>query len=473
MQRQSFDWDPWEPSPKLKRMVHQQFRYVFFALGLLLVAVCLVVLHLDVISGSFQRQSFGILFGCLGGAMIFLSYPAWTMRVAGVGVALLLTLCSRVSHETILDKVVDDDGSMVAFARESGEAQPQTREEAAETVRPSDEAVPVSQNANDDVDTTTYRDGDLDPLFRKLADRQGKGEVVGIWMRGSDARTAEVVSAFLKRMAQTREMPEYHGRQGGGLFIVDQTPLSFEELSRIVARIGTLELSDSSLHFIDVALDRNLFESSAPAKVLNNPVDPYYLESNLRELRNLDARRVAAAARRLALFHPDKPSLAVSTVLSERLREPWGNDAEYVTSLAAALGVWAPKGDENTRLLLAYTVDNLMRTNLPVPFAAVDYLLVRDDDKSAELLLSLWKLNPEQWETRCAQVGNKLENGILSCIDSAGTPDETRESGVRILGKIGGTPSLLVLKTFGLDKNSRLGTFSRLAQEEIERRLHP
>lgn len=460
MQKRLFDREQRGTSRKLGRMGRRRFRYVFFAVGLLLVFVCLVILHLDVIRGDFQRQAFGVLFGCLGGMMVFLSSPAWGMRVVGVAVALMLALYARVPREGLSGRL------------EKGSVGGQDAAVSSSSVVVKPALVSSSEGLQGKPDDEMYRDGDLDPLFRKLADRKDNGGVAGIWMRGGDERKAEVIGAFLKRMSQTRETPEYHGRQGGGLFIVDKSPLSFDELARIVSRIGTLELSDSSLHFMDVELDRNLFEESAPAKVLNNPDDPFYLEANLRELRNLDARRVAAAARRLALAPPAKPSIGVCAVLSERLREPWGNDAEYVAALASALGVWAPPDDENTRLLLAYTVDSLMRANLSVPVPAVDYLLARRDGKSVDFLLALWRMNPEQWETRCMLAGNNLERGILGVIEKDDTPSAVRESGVRILGKVGGNLSLPLLREYGRNEDSRLSTFAHLAQEEIERRLH-
>ena len=99
MQKRLFDREQRGTSRKLGRMGRRRFRYVFFAVGLLLVFVCLVILHLDVIRGDFQRQAFGVLFGCLGGMMVFLSSPAWGMRVVGVAVALMLALYARVPRE--------------------------------------------------------------------------------------------------------------------------------------------------------------------------------------------------------------------------------------------------------------------------------------------------------------------------------------------------------------------------------------
>ena len=69
--------------------------------------------------------------------------------------------------------------------------------------------------------------------------------------------------------------------------------------------------------------------------------------------------------------------------------------------------------------------------------------------------------------------GSNLERGILGVIEKDDTPSAVRESGVRILGKVGGNLSLPLLREYGRNEDSRLSTFAHLAQEEIERRLHP
>ncbi|MEG2586249.1 MAG: hypothetical protein RSB24_08195 [Akkermansia sp.] len=328
-------------------------------------------------------------------------------------------------------------------------------------------APPIVQEKGDGM----YSDGDLDPLFKALQ-TEGLDHVAGVWLSGVTTPLPNQAMAYLQRLMLMRTVPATYLCRGGMLMVIEKSPLSFDEIVGVVAHLGRVEEKSEKDHLIEVCVNRELLGAAPSPSILTDSANPHYLENNIRELSSLDVGRMTASAKRLVRVTPptDEVRARVSTQLIHLLNDPWGNDGDYVQSLAAALAVWAPRDDEAARRCMEMVLDGLAGAHLNIPFPCMDFMVEGDFNRARKVLLPLWLSEPEKWEKYCLSLGGGIEGDVVAALSSDQSPEALRRSAVRVLAGIGGECSLPVLRALMNDRDNSLSVFAGLAVKEIESR---
>lgn len=78
--------------------------------------------------------------------------------------------------------------------------------------------------------------------------------------------------------------------QGGGLFVITPTPITFKEFVDVAAKMGNVTLQDKERFFVEVVLNRDKFEARPASAALQDERHQYFVLANLKELSCLDIR---------------------------------------------------------------------------------------------------------------------------------------------------------------------------------------
>lgn len=319
----------------------------------------------------------------------------------------------------------------------------------------------------------TYRQGELDPLFAVLAG-PGAQQAAGIRLTGYDGSYADQLADYVRRMSLTRKKPMVHRGEGTALIVIEQSPLGFDELLDLAGHLGAIENKDEKIRLIEVTVDKSLLESPPQPAVLLNPSNARYVEANIQELSKLDNRRIAAAARKLSAVEAPSEEIrkAVCGRLIHLVNDPWGNDADYVRSLALALAVWASPQDDAAFRAVSNVVAALGSSKVDVPESCLVFMAKGDPRKAAVVLEPLWKASPSKLEEIMIRLGPSVEDRVIAVLMAEGAPDELRSSAVRILGETGGRKSRPVLEALKEDRNDAMRLFAEGALRSIEKRAN-
>lgn len=407
-----------------------------------------------------QQKAFALFFACLAGGLMACAGRRHKIIFIVMGLLLAAGIASLpYAYPVIVNPSLQGRGNAVApgfpdAATVNGFA-----------------GTDVDHTGNPNASVQNYGEGDLRPLFAAIDRNEDQG-VLGVWVVGVNAANRYMVKAYLKRMTQSEDEPIFYDRKGtgGGLFVITPTPITFKEFLDVVSKLGKVSLQDKDRFFVEVLLNRDKFEARPVSAALQDERHQYFVLANLKELASLDIRRVIAAAKRLSAVKPDKLRKEVSSKLAELLKEPWGRDAEFVTTLASALVVWAEQEDVEAQRVVYYVATELNKADCEIPSSLVRYLLHGTQKGSFDMLLDEWKKNPQKWEDECKAAGPTGEAAIIKVLNDS---DDfvLKRSAARILGEIGSEPSLSALKAFVRDADNELRLCSELSLNLIEKRL--
>lgn len=318
-----------------------------------------------------------------------------------------------------------------------------------------------------------YRPGELDPLFAVLAG-PGAEQAAGIRLMGYDGSYVDQLVSYVKRMSLMRKNPVLHQGEGTALLVIEQSPLGFAEIAEIAGHLGKIENKDERIKFIEVVVDKSRLESPPQPSVLLNPTNPRYQEANIQELSKLDNRRIAAAARRLSSLPPASEEVrdVVCSQLVHLLNDPWGNDADYVRSLALGLSTWGDARNEQAFRAVSNAVTSLAASKLDVPEPCFEFVAKGDARKAFTVLEPLWKAAPSQLEEVIITMGSAVEERVIAVLMAENAPVEWRCSAVRVLGEVGGRNAVPVLEALKSDKNDSLRLFAEGALRSLEKRVN-
>ncbi len=316
-----------------------------------------------------------------------------------------------------------------------------------------------------------YTEADLEPLFSDMATIGHRG-VLGVWVRDLNPRDENALVNYLKRMTQTRQMPKLFSRGRNSLIVINHSPLNFAEFKDLLEPLGTINFADDPSRLVDLRISPDLFEDVPPAAMLNDPLNEYFPQANLKELRSLDMTRIEAAAQRLSRSAPTGLRGEISRQLCELIDEPWGFDSLYVTALGTALATWAEPGDVSAMDHVAYVINALNDADPPkdLPSVMMEYLVREHYSKTLLVLIPRWMKQPYNWENMVIKFGPGAEQSMLNSLKSGALSQEAVYSCIRILEEIGTAASLPALEEYVSGDNEKAKNLSLSAIRKIEAR---
>lgn len=305
------------------------------------------------------------------------------------------------------------------------------------------------------------------PLEEEIARLEGEGgkrKAVGIWLRGMQESHRYLVRDYLQRVTSADQLPHAFPRdKGDSLMVVSGIDKSLEEMAELSKPMGEVVATYPELSLVEVKVNNENFVEG-PREMLMNREDPAFYILNKRELESIDLQRVERAVERLSGVEPKIYRVDVSKALVRLLGDP---GVPFKGKLCEALMVWSEEPGAAGEVALA-EVKRLSEAGQELPRGMMKLLVKEGNSGVIPVLGKLWLKNPVEWEELYGDVGAAAEAPVLR--DFSNTSGATRYSAVRILGRVGGSDSLEVLKTMEAGRDSELNVLVDQAAAAIRAR---
>lgn len=305
--------------------------------------------------------------------------------------------------------------------------------------------------------------GPLDAENERLAASGSEWIAIGLWLRDLSETNRHMVRDYFLRTTPADPVASYiYPRFGGDYLMVISgiRPGYVQQLAAVADRLGRTERIHHGINVIEVRVD-NAKLVGPPLEHLTVKDHPLFYEANIAELESIDPDRLAKAARRLAEAEPNVYRSDVSNRLLELLSD---NDAEIRAAAARALVKWAEDpavaGAEAAKL-----ASQLRADGEPVPESVIELAVLSKEAAIVPIVDDLWFANPPLWESKYGDLGEIAEAPLLARIPEANAG--VRHSLIRILGRIGGEPSLLALEAMEADADGEMLVMIQRARETI------
>ncbi len=325
--------------------------------------------------------------------------------------------------------------------------------------------VPAAPESAEDKMTTTLRNrigtGPLDTELERLAKEGSSSRAVGLWLRGMSEPNRFLVRDYILRITGADPSSHFYPRDGGDyLMVVTGITSTLQELAESASVLGQTEKIYPELSVIEVRVRNENFVEGSIAK-LSNKDDPAFYDLNKRELESIDLKRVERAVQRLAEAEPKIYRTDITRKLIALLGE---REVEFKAAICGALAVWSEQpGPAGEAALAEVRKRAAEEDEIPTEMVA---LVVKEKNAAViPILDELWFKNPMAWESVYADVGRAAEPGLIKRFPE--TEGTIRYSAVRLLGRVGGTDSLPVLKAAGAKADPELKVLLEQAEKSI------
>ena len=307
-----------------------------------------------------------------------------------------------------------------------------------------------------------------DPLtgeIAKLASEASGKHAYGLWLRGLDESNKLLVRDYLLRVAgaDPSSHPYPRGRNDY-LMVVTGVTITIEKLAELAAPLGELSQIYREIDVIEIRVNNGNFVSG-PVDKLGDKDDPAFYELNKRELESIDLERAQAAVKRLANAEPKLYRNDISRRLIVLLKE---DGVDFKDDLCHALLRWADESAAAADAAEA-VLKKLSAARKPIPREMIALLVKGKRVSIIPILNDLWLNDSGTWEQYYVGLGPPIEATLIG--QFAKLTGGLRNSAVHMLGKVGGTESLAVLKTARLGADPELRVRIETAEKSIRERL--
>ncbi len=307
--------------------------------------------------------------------------------------------------------------------------------------------------------------GPLDSEIERLANEHSGKRAIGIWLRGMSESNRYLVRDYIMRVTHADPSSHFYPRDGGDfLMVVTGVTCSLQEMGKFTDPLGNTEKIYPELSIIEVKVRNENFVEGSIDK-LSNKDDPAFYDLNKRELESIDLPRVERAVQRLAEAEPKLYRADITRKLIEMLGD---SAVTFKANICKALAVWSetpgPAGDA----ALA-EVRRRVASDQEIQPEILELIVKEKRTEVIPIIDGLWSRNPTAWESIYAEVGPPAESTMIRRFPE--TEGIIRHSAVRILGKVGGTDSLPVLKAAEAGADAELKVLLSQAEKSIESRI--
>lgn len=308
------------------------------------------------------------------------------------------------------------------------------------------------------------------PLLReieRLSVEKNGTIAAGIWLRGLSNNHKYLVRDYLLRVTHADPASHAYPRDGGNyLFVLTGIRLSLQELAQLAAPLGEIDHVYPEISVIEVKVNVASF-IEGPIEKLKNKDHPEFYELNKRELESVDLERAKRAVQRLAEAEPKVFRSDITRKLLALLSE---ESVTYKADICTALEVWSEKpGPAGQAALLE--IGKLMKRNVPIPKPIVALAVKEKIPEAVPVLDELWRGDAATWESLYADLGTMIEPTVIRHFpDVSGN---LRHSAIRILGRVGGAESLMLMESITPGADSELRVLIEQAGKSIAGRMNP
>lgn len=307
--------------------------------------------------------------------------------------------------------------------------------------------------------------GPLEDEIARLEREASNKHAVGIWLRGMNEPNRFLVRDYILRVTDADPASHFYPRDGGDfLMVVTGISKTLQEVAESAAALGKTESIHPELSLIEVTVRNENFVEGSIAK-LTNPEDPAFYDLNKRELESIDLKRVERAVQRLAVAEPRIYRTDITRKLISLLAE---DAVDFKAHLCTALAVWTEQPGAAGEAALT-EVRKLATANKEIPPEMVALIVKERNPGVVPVLDELWLKNPMAWESIYGDVGLAAEPTLIRRLPQ--TEGTVRYSAVRLLGRVGGTDSLPVLKAAAAGADPELKVLLDQAEKSIRSRV--
>ncbi len=306
--------------------------------------------------------------------------------------------------------------------------------------------------------------GPLDEEIARLATEGGKQKAVGVWLRGMQESHRYLVRDYMLRVTAADPASHFYPRDDGDfLMVVTGIDETLAEVAAFCGALGEVVKTYPELALIEVNVRNENFVEGSQEK-LSDKSNPAFYELNKGELESIDLKRVERAVERLS---DSEPKIYRADVTRDLLRLLGDPEVKFKGKLCAALMVWSADAGPAGDAALAQ-MSLLTDAGKEVPREMVELLVKERNRAVIPMLDALWFKNPMEWEELYGDIGPAAEAQLIQRFPE--TEGSIRYSAVRILGRVGGSDSLAVLKAAGESKDSELNVLVGQAAASIRSR---
>ena len=301
--------------------------------------------------------------------------------------------------------------------------------------------------------------------IERLARDGSTKHAVGLWLKGLSEQNRFLVRDYILRATGADPQSHYYARDRGDfLMVVTGIDQTLEEMAKVAEVLGSLEQVYPELAVVAVRVNNENLVGASIEK-LTDKSDPAFYDLNKKELESIDLDRVQHAVQRFADAEPKIYRSDIARKLIVLLESP---GVAFKGDLCRALAVWAEQPGPAGNAALKVAQDLLAR-HKEVPEAVIALIVKEKNPAVIPVLDALWAQNPTRWEALYGEAGPAAEATLLSRL--ANSEGMSRQSAVRLLGRVGGAESLPLLEAAGVDANPELKVLLAKAAASIRGRL--
>jgi hypothetical protein len=308
-----------------------------------------------------------------------------------------------------------------------------------------------------------------DPLekeINRLAREGSTKQAVGLWLRGLSEMNRILIRDYIFRTtgADPSSANYYPRGDGNFLMVITGAKQTLPELAEVVSLLGQIEKIHTDISVIEVRVKNENF-TEGPIEKLTRKDDPAFYDLNKRELESIDLERVRRAVMRLSEAEPKVYRSDISRKLINLLGE---EGIDFKGNISRALSTWSEQPGPASEAAVQ-AMKELMEKGSPVPQEMVALIVKEKNVAVIPLLDQLWFKDPTTWETLYGDLGPPIEDTVLRYFPTS--EGSIRHSIVRLLGRVGGQPSLQVLRASDDVADPELKVLLENSRKAIEERL--
>lgn len=303
-----------------------------------------------------------------------------------------------------------------------------------------------------------------------------EARVAAVWVREMAEFHSLEIEKYLQQELQLPSQPYFRTLSvrgkvlDGGIFVMSGVPLDLDRVEAAAERLGEVEQVIPELRVVQLRLNVELLGGDASNNLNSKLIDPTngaFYSLNHKELLALDRGRVKAAVRRLANV---KQPLQMRKDITVRLVGLLGQESEpeMVGLLAEAIRVWSEEGD-GADLVLMNQIVKMRAGGKTVPDEMMRFLAERKTASAANLMVSLWSLDPSGRQRFLVTYGSQVAPAMVPYLKNSNSA--LSRSAVRVLGQIGTRSQLPEMReVLGSSEDEALKVSLKQAIEQVERR---
>lgn len=302
----------------------------------------------------------------------------------------------------------------------------------------------------------------LTPLEEAL-EKYPESEVIAIYLRESTKLLRDKIYSSINDVTDQSNQGVLYDRGENGLLLLTDQKISLDEMVNVCGQFGEVVKVLPNLRLIDLKVIRKKMITQSSLAALN-PSHRDFQQQNLIALRSIDTMERLGAIRRLGNAEPIAHRHDVVQALIKLL--PTSN-AEHQLAIIKTLKKWSEPGEGAESAVLEVSASLYEQDKVDV--ITMDFLLERNVDEGALLLMNLWEKDPVTWGESFIKLKDKAELLLLPKLSEM--QEMPFASANTILRKTGTGEAIPVLESLLTEAGEKNAKTLKATIDEIKKRL--